>query len=53
MKKLRYSINSDFLAYIKVYLKSLLPHADIVDLFMENKYVCVILDNGLKVKVKQ
>lgn len=49
MKKQK-SINSNLVAYIM----SLLPKkTELIDAFMENSHLCIVVNDGLKIKIKQ
>lgn len=39
-------------SYLAQYLKGLVSN-EIVDMFMENNWLAVILENGMKVRIKQ
>ncbi len=50
-KKKPYPINSDHYEYLVVLMKR--ANRSIIDAYTENKWLCVVLDNGRVVKYKQ
>ncbi len=51
LKKRQYPINSDHYAFLTVLMEK--ARRVITDAYTENKWLCVVLDNGRVVKYKQ